>query len=65
MVKKLKQAAKASGLEFSVKELARHTSFTVGSSAHTLGRHAEIDEDTAHAFWDQFGDVLGGNGWWR
>lgn len=64
VVKKLKKAAKAAGLSFEQVELTRHTSFKVGTSAHTLKRHSEIDEVTARAFFAQYADVLG-KGWWR
>lgn len=65
VIKKLRKAAKASGLEYSERELTRHTAITVGSATRTLGRHNEIDDVTAGKFFDQFADVLGGKGWWR
>lgn len=64
VMKKLKQAAKAAGKEFSVSELRNHTGVTVGSTRSTLGRHSEIDDVTARKFFDQFAKELG-KGWWR
>lgn len=64
VLKRLRQAAKDSGVPFEVVELTNHTGVIVGGTRSTLGRHAEIDEVTAHRFFDQFADVLG-KGWWR
>jgi hypothetical protein len=64
VLKKLKQAAKAAGKDFSVIELRNHTGITVGSTRSTLGRHSEIDDVTARKFFDQFARELG-KGWWR
>lgn len=61
---KLKKAAKNAGLEYQEYELTKHTGIKVGSKASTLKRHSEIDNLTAHKFWDQFEEVLG-KGWWR
>lgn len=65
VTKRLRQAAKANGLEYSETELTRHTAITVGALTRTLGRHNEIDDVTARKFFDQFAEVLGGKGWWR
>lgn len=64
VIKKLHSEAKARGLQFSTRELTRHTEIRIGSTSKTLGRHAEVDDLTARKFWDQFSDELG-KGWWR
>ncbi|MDR0594496.1 MAG: hypothetical protein LBG60_14860 [Bifidobacteriaceae bacterium] len=64
VIGKIRLAAKAGGLAYVEVELTRHTSISVGGSAHTLGRHSEIAELAARKFWEQFADVLG-KGWWR
>jgi hypothetical protein len=51
-------------LDYEVEELTRLTAFHVDGHRSTLGRHTEIDETTARAFWDQFATALG-KGWWR
>lgn len=61
----LKAAAKSRGLAFNVSELTRHSAVRVGDTTRTLGRHNEIDDLTAHKFFDQFADEFGGKGWWR
>lgn len=65
VIKKLKQAAKAKGLQFEMVSLTRHDGIKVGKTTRTLGRHNEIDDVTARKFWDQFAEELGGKGWWR
>lgn len=64
MIQRLKKEAKRRGLEFEVFELTNHSGIRVGACRSTLGRHSEIADVTAHAFWDQFADELG-KGWWR
>ena len=64
VLKKLKRQAKARGLGYGTREGTRHTIVTVGSTSRTLGRHSEIAEGTAAAFFDQFAEELG-KGWWR
>ncbi|KAB1950026.1 ribonuclease PH [Brevibacterium linens] len=64
VLKKLKQAAKAAGKDFSLTELTNHTGVTVGQTRSTLGRHSEIDDVTARKFFDQYAKELG-KGWWR
>jgi hypothetical protein len=61
---RLQTEARRRGLSFEMEELTRHTAIRIDGFASTLGRHSEIAEMTAHAFWDQF---LGqfGKGWWR
>lgn len=65
VLKMLRLAAKKNGLEYSERELTRHSAITVGPITRTLGRHTEIDDLTARKCFDQFADVLGGKGWWR
>ena len=64
VIDKLKKAAKSAGLEYDQYELTNHTGITIGGKASTLGRHSEIDDLTAHKFFEQFAAVLG-KGWWR
>jgi hypothetical protein len=64
VIARLRDESKRRGLAYGTEELTRHTAFYVDHHRSTLGRHAEIDETTARAFWDQFADVLG-KGWWR
>ena len=64
VLKRLKDQAKGAGLAFSVREGTRHTLVTVGDTTRTLGRHAEVPDGTAHAFFDQFADEFE-KGWWR
>lgn len=65
VLKKVRQAARSAGLDYSEAELTRHSAITVGGVTRTLGRHSEIDDVTARKFFDQFAEVLGGKGWWR
>ncbi|KXA68021.1 hypothetical protein HMPREF3223_00347 [Cutibacterium avidum] len=62
---RLRKQAQLRGLDFELTELTRHTSVRVGRTSRTLGRHAEVDDKTAHKFFDQFADEFGGKGWWR
>lgn len=64
VIQKVKKAARAQGLRFEVVELTNHTGVVVAGHRSTLGRHREIPEGTARAFWKQFECVLG-EGWWR
>ena len=64
MIRKVKRAARMRGLSFEVVELTNHTGVVVDGHRSTIGRHREIPEGTARAFWKQFEDVLG-EGWWR
>ncbi|MCL2482600.1 MAG: ribonuclease PH [Propionibacteriaceae bacterium] len=65
VIRKLRQAARAKGLNFQEIELTRHTAIVIGSTSRTLGRYDPIDDVTAHKFWDQYAEVFGGKGWWR
>lgn len=64
VIQRLRNEARARGLAFDVVELTRHTAVKVGATSKTLGRHAEVDDLTAHKFWDQFESEFG-KGWWR
>ena len=64
VIKKVQREAKAQGLTFTTVELTRHTGIVVGGFRSTLGRHTEIPEQAARAFWKQFEQVLGER-WWR
>ncbi|MDO5094500.1 MAG: ribonuclease PH [Propionibacteriaceae bacterium] len=62
---KLRKAARAQGFDFDITELTCHSAVRVGGTTRTLGRHSEIDDLTAHKFFDRFADELGGKGSWR
>lgn len=64
VLKKLRKAAKAAGVEYREVELTNHLGVTVGSVRSTIGRHNEVAEGTVQAFYKQYEDVLG-KGWWR
>lgn len=64
VLKKLNQAAKEVGKDFSLTELTNHTGVTVGQTRSTLGRHSKIDDVTARKFFDQYAKELG-KAWWR
>jgi hypothetical protein len=65
ILKKLKAQALTMGLSFEIVELTNHTGVVVDGFRSTLARHSEIDDVTAHKFFDQFAEKLGGKGWWR
>lgn len=64
VIERISREAKRQGLEFAIDERTNHTALIVDGFRSTLGRHSEIREGTAQAFWKQFEPVLG-KGWWR
>lgn len=64
VIRKIQAEAKRQGLSFYTEELKKHTALTVGDFRSTIGRHNEVPEGTARAYWKQFEVVLG-KGWWR
>jgi len=64
VLKKIRDAAKAQGLDYREVELTNHTGIVVGNTRSTIGRHTEVAEGTARAFYKQFEEELG-KGWWR
>jgi hypothetical protein len=64
VLKMIREAAKARGLEYSEVEPTNHTGIVVGGTRSTIGRHNEVAEGTARAFYKQFEQELG-KGWWR
>jgi hypothetical protein len=64
VLKKVRDQARRTGLDYSEAELTNHTGVTVGGTRSTLGRHNEIDDLTAKKFFDQFAAEFG-KGWWR
>ncbi len=46
-LKRLRQIAKARGLELDVREGANHTVVRIGNQVQTVPRHSEINEITA------------------
>ena len=64
VIKMVKVAAQARGLHFREVELTNHTGIVVGQTRSTIGRHSEIADGTAYAFFKQFDSELG-KGWWR
>jgi hypothetical protein len=65
VIERVRREAKRQGLEFSVVELTNHTALVVGGFRSTIGRHSEIPDGRAQAFWRQFEPVFGKKGWWR
>lgn len=64
VIKKIKQAAKAAGVEFELFERKGHTGIRVGSKKTTIGRHAETSNLMAQTIFKQLEGELG-KGWWR
>ena len=64
VIERISREAKRQGLSFDTVEMTNHTGIIVDGLRSTLGRHNEIPDGTAHAFWKQFEPVLG-KGWWR
>ena len=64
VLKKIRQAAKAAGVEYREFELKRHTGLHVGQVRTTIGRHNEIKEGDAQALYKQLEPALG-KGWWK
>lgn len=64
VLRRLRRAARETGVSYEVVELTNHTGVVVGGVRSTLGRHSEIDDVTARKFFDQYAAVLG-KGWWR
>jgi len=64
VLKKIRDAAKAQGLDYREVELTNHTGIVVGNTRSTIGRHTEVAEGTAWAFYKQIEEELG-KGWWR
>jgi hypothetical protein len=64
VTKKLQAEAKRQGLSFEVIERTKHTGVVLDGKRSTIKRKNEIDDVTAHKFFDQFADKLG-KGWWR
>ena len=65
MLKRIREAAKASGLELSeMREGSNHTIFALGGFQFAVPRHNEINEYTAQAIMRDLSDQLGED-WWR
>lgn len=64
VLRRIKAAAKERGLEYREVELTNHTGIIVGDTRSTIGRHAEVADGTARAFFKQFEAEMG-RGWWR
>jgi hypothetical protein len=64
VLRRIKVAARSAGLPYREVELTNHTGVVVGETRSTIGRHAEIADGTARAFFKQFEHELG-KGWWR
>lgn len=64
MIKKIKQAAKAGGLDYYEVEGSKHTKITVGTKTTTVPRHSEIADLLAKEIFKQLGEALG-EGWWK
>lgn len=64
LLRKIRDAAKAAGVDYEEVEMTRHTGLIVGGVKTGVGRHNEIDEITAGKICKHFEQVLG-EGWWR
>lgn len=64
MIKKIRKAAKAAGLDFEVVERTNHTGLQVGDKKTTIGRHSETSNLMAETIYKQLEVVLGKD-WWR
>jgi hypothetical protein len=64
VLRRIRIAARKAGLDHREVELTNHTGVVVGGTRSTLGRHSEIADGTARAFFKQFEQELG-KGWWR
>lgn len=65
MLKRIREAAKAGGLELGeVREGSNHTIFALGGFHFAVPRHNEINEHTAQAIMKDLSDQLGED-WWR
>jgi len=64
VLRRLRKEAMRQGKAIEIEERTKHTGVRVEHVASTLGRHREIPDGTARAFFDQFSAVLG-KGWWR
>lgn len=66
VIKKLKDEARRQGKSFQIVELKKHTGIVIGTIRSVLSRSSsDFPDQSAHAFWDQFADELGGKGWRR
>jgi len=63
VLRRIKIAARKAELDYREVELTNHTG-VVGGTRSTIGRHSEIADGTARAFFKQFEQELG-KGWWR
>lgn len=64
VLRKIKKAAKAAGLEYETYELRNHTGIRVGIVSTTIGRHRETPDLFAETIYKQLEEALGKD-WWR
>lgn len=64
VLKKIRTACKAAGIEFEAFERANHTGLKVGNVKTTIGRHNEIPEQFVEMLYKQLEPALGRR-WWR
>lgn len=64
VLRKIRKAAQAQGLDYTERELTRHTGITVGDVSTTVARHNEIPDLFAQTIFKQLEPALG-KGWWR
>lgn len=62
VIKQLRKAAKAAGVELETVVRTNQTGIVVGRRS-TLGRHAETDDVTARELFDEDAEIPG-QGWW-
>lgn len=64
VIRKIRKAAKKSGVEFELFERTRHSGIRVGQTRTTIGRHSETSNLMAETIYRQLEGELG-KGWWR
>jgi mRNA interferase HicA len=64
VIRKIRKAAKAQGVNCELVELTRHTGIHCGDVRTTIGRHNEIPDHMAETIFKQLEPALG-NRWWK
>jgi hypothetical protein len=64
VIRTIRKAAQAAGVEFELFDRTNHTGIRVGSKRTTIGRHTETSNLMAEKIYKQLEEVLGKD-WWR
>jgi mRNA interferase HicA len=59
LIRRIRRAARTTGVKIEVYELSRHSGIRVDNVATTIPRHAEIPDRLAEAIFKQLEPVLG------